>query len=328
MEEKHRLQEQHLDTLVEAWDPAQNPKLKGDPFKTLFVSRLDYETNEEFLNQTFSRYGPIKTVSLVRHALTGTPRGYAFIEFEHERDMRAAFKDADGMKLQGRRIVVDCERGRTVKSWKPRRFGGGLGGTRLGGVHENVTSSGRVNFGNFKEKQIYDRKHGLSDGRDKLLGTHQDQDGQKGSYSDSHRDASSRQDYRDRQDYREHDGDRGRDRTRDRDQDRDRDRDKDRDRDRDKGRDREYRGRDGDQGREYESRRERGQNIGCDRERDRDRNRDRDHGRHRERDRDKEKERTRSSSHRHERAHSYKDRDEPFPKKPRVSASVEDGELV
>jgi U1 small nuclear ribonucleoprotein 70kDa len=322
MEEKHRLQEQRLDTLAGAWDPAQNPNLKGDPFKTLFVSRLDYETNEELLNQTFSRYGPIKTISLVRHVLTGTPRGYAFIEFEHERDMRAAFRDADGMKLQGRRIVVDCERGRTVKNWKPRRFGGGLGGTRLGGVHENVTSSGRVNFGDLREKQIYDREHGLSDGRGKLLGTHQDQDGQKGSYSDSHRDASSRRDYRDRQAYREQDRDRGRDRTRDRD--RDRDQEKDRDRDRDKGRDRDYRGRDGDQGQEYETRRERGQDIGRGRERDR----DREHGRNRERDRDREKERTHSSSHRHERAHSYEDRDEPFPKKPRVSTSVEDGELV
>jgi len=34
-----------------------------------------------------------------------------------------AYKYADGKKIDGKRIVVDVERGRTVKSWKPRRLG-------------------------------------------------------------------------------------------------------------------------------------------------------------------------------------------------------------
>merc|ERR1719510_918245 len=61
---------------------------------------------------------------------TGKPRGYAFVEYEHERDMHSAYKRADGKKLDGRRVLVDVERGRTVKGWLPRRLGGGLGGTR------------------------------------------------------------------------------------------------------------------------------------------------------------------------------------------------------
>lgn len=52
-------------------------------------------------------------------------RGYAFVEFEHERDMRTAYKHAEGMKIDGRRVLVDVERGRTVTDWKPRRLGGG-----------------------------------------------------------------------------------------------------------------------------------------------------------------------------------------------------------
>ena len=35
----------------------------------------------------------------------------------------AAYKHADGKKIDGRRIVVDVERGRTVKTWRPRRLG-------------------------------------------------------------------------------------------------------------------------------------------------------------------------------------------------------------
>ena len=35
----------------------------------------------------------------------------------------AAYKHADGKKLDGRRVLVDVERGRTVKGWRPRRLG-------------------------------------------------------------------------------------------------------------------------------------------------------------------------------------------------------------
>jgi len=35
----------------------------------------------------------------------------------------AAYKHADGKKIDGRRVVVDVERGRTVKGWLPRRLG-------------------------------------------------------------------------------------------------------------------------------------------------------------------------------------------------------------
>lgn len=30
--------------------------------------------------------------------------------------------------MQNKRLLIDVERGRTVKGWKPRRLGGGLGG--------------------------------------------------------------------------------------------------------------------------------------------------------------------------------------------------------
>lgn len=42
----------------------------------------------------------------------------------------AAYKSADGKKIDKRRVIVDVERGRTVKGWRPRRLGGGMGGTR------------------------------------------------------------------------------------------------------------------------------------------------------------------------------------------------------
>ncbi|XP_024538029.1 U1 small nuclear ribonucleoprotein 70 kDa [Selaginella moellendorffii] len=41
-----------------------------------------------------------------------------------------AYKHADGTKIDNRRILVDVERGRTVKDWLPKRLGGGLGNAR------------------------------------------------------------------------------------------------------------------------------------------------------------------------------------------------------
>merc|ERR1711970_1073161 len=92
----------------------------------------------------------------VHNTKNGKPRGYAFIEYEHEKDMHSAYKHADGKKIDGRRVLVDVERGRTVKGWLPRRLGGGLGGTRRGGPDVNVRHSGREDGGG-RERERYDR---------------------------------------------------------------------------------------------------------------------------------------------------------------------------
>ncbi len=102
-----------------------------DPYKTLFVARMSHETTEKKLRREFEAYGPIKSVRVVS-GQDGEPRGYAFIEFEREADLKTAYKRADGKKIDGRRILVDVERSRTVKGFKPRRLGGGIGDSRQG----------------------------------------------------------------------------------------------------------------------------------------------------------------------------------------------------
>jgi len=49
----------------------------------------------------------------------------SFFEFVcyHLHLFPAAYKKADGMKIDGRRVLVDVERARTVKGWLPRRLG-------------------------------------------------------------------------------------------------------------------------------------------------------------------------------------------------------------
>ncbi|EGZ26050.1 hypothetical protein PHYSODRAFT_285141 [Phytophthora sojae] len=132
------------------WDPnAEDPRKTQDAYKTLFVGRISYETTEQQLRHEFEQYGPVKSVRLVEDP-EGKSRGYGFVEYEKEEDMKAAYKYADGKKIDGRRVVVDVERGRTVRDWLPRKFGGGISETRKGGADVNVKYSGREAIGHFQ----------------------------------------------------------------------------------------------------------------------------------------------------------------------------------
>ncbi|KAE8718501.1 U1 small nuclear ribonucleoprotein 70 kDa [Hibiscus syriacus] len=271
------------------YDPNSDPNISGDPYKTLFVARLNYETSESRIKREFESYGPIKRVRLVTGKSTNKPRGYAFIEYMHTRDMKAAYKQADGRKIDGKRVLVDVERGRTVPNWRPRRLGGGLGTTRIGG--EDVTQREQVQSGPSRSEEPRIREDPPGDrerekSRDR--GRERERDREK-SRERSH----DRPRGRDREDRHHKDSER----TRDRDRERERDRGRDRDRARERGRDR---------GRDYERDRER------DRERDTDRdydvgNYDRDRGRSKDRDRDRESDYDRVES-KHERdRHSERD---------------------
>ncbi|XP_065353212.1 U11/U12 small nuclear ribonucleoprotein 35 kDa protein-like [Cloeon dipterum] len=115
-----------------------NPTLKTKPEYTIFVARLNLKTNESDLRRVFSEYGQILDCTLVRDIVTGTSKGYAFIEFRSRYSVDDACRKANKMELDGRTIFVDREIGRTMKGWVPRRLGGGFGGNK---------NSGQLRFG-------------------------------------------------------------------------------------------------------------------------------------------------------------------------------------
>ncbi|KAL6551874.1 U1 small nuclear ribonucleoprotein [Orobanche gracilis] len=52
---------------IEKYDPNNDPNIYGDPYKTLFVARLNYETTESRVKREFEAYGPIKRVGNMTH---------------------------------------------------------------------------------------------------------------------------------------------------------------------------------------------------------------------------------------------------------------------
>ncbi|GBP11416.1 U1 small nuclear ribonucleoprotein 70 kDa [Eumeta japonica] len=266
-----------LEQEIAVWDPTANTRATADAFKTLFVARINYDTSESKLRREFEGYGPIKKISMIFDKESGKPRGYAFIEYEREKDMHckylnvdrrtnedtgrrqdmvvmdiasqkelssyigplrlcfcptAAYKLADGKKIDGKRVLVDVERARTVKGWLPRRLGGGLGGTRRGGADVNVKHSGREDNERERERYRLEQRD-----RDRERDRERDR-GRRRSRSRSRRRSGSRSRRRERErERREEDPERRRRRSRSRSERRRERREKDRpaDRERDRG---------------------------------------------------------------------------------------------
>lgn len=61
--EKEELLAYKIEQGIAMWMPADNPKATLDPYKTLFVARVSYETSESKLRREFERYGPVNKVS-------------------------------------------------------------------------------------------------------------------------------------------------------------------------------------------------------------------------------------------------------------------------
>ncbi|KAJ1604288.1 U1 snrp Snp1p and RRM domain-containing protein [Cryptosporidium canis] len=141
IDKKMRKEQQKLDRIirykcelqnrVQLFDPKEeNPEGKTqDPYNTLFIARLNYDTTEKTLRKELEEFGNLVSLHLVTD-LEGESRGYAFAEFENEESLKQAYRSLNKKVIDGWRILVDVERGRTVENWLPKRLGGGMGKIR------------------------------------------------------------------------------------------------------------------------------------------------------------------------------------------------------
>jgi len=71
--------------------------------RRIYIGKLSQRTRERDIEDTFSKYGKINAVDL--------KRGYAFVEYDDERDADDAIRAMDGNELDGARIVVEASHG-------------------------------------------------------------------------------------------------------------------------------------------------------------------------------------------------------------------------
>lgn len=93
---------------------------------SLFVGRLAFEVTEAQLQLFLEKFAPVVRAVVVKDN-QGKSRGYGFVEFASKNDALKAWEQADGQILAERALIVDWERARTDKTFKPARLGGSLG---------------------------------------------------------------------------------------------------------------------------------------------------------------------------------------------------------
>ncbi|XP_072367841.1 RNA-binding protein 3-like [Scyliorhinus torazame] len=125
----------------------------------LFVGGLNFDTDEQALEDVFSKYGQIAEVRVIKDKDTMTSRGFGFITFENPDDAYDAMEAMNGQSLDGRQIRVDHGK-------KKSGGGGGYGGSRGGGGYGRGRGSGGYGSRQYETRgDGYYRGDGYSRGR-------------------------------------------------------------------------------------------------------------------------------------------------------------------
>ena len=99
----------------------------------IYVGNLASETSEDALNQAFSAFGQVKSVSIVRDGATGESRGFGFVRMEVEEEAQTAIGEMNEKELDGQAIKVEKGRAKTNVVHNRGRQGGRGGPDRGAG---------------------------------------------------------------------------------------------------------------------------------------------------------------------------------------------------
>ena len=87
----------------------------------IYVGNMPFSMSENDLNDMFSQYGDIESVSIITDRETHRPRGFAFVEMTDAEGARKAIETLAGKEVDGRALIVNEARPRENR-------GGGRGG--------------------------------------------------------------------------------------------------------------------------------------------------------------------------------------------------------
>ncbi|XP_067884254.1 cold-inducible RNA-binding protein B-like [Heterodontus francisci] len=154
----------------------------------LFVGGLNFDTDEQSLEEVFSKYGQISEVRVIKDRDRMTSRGFGFITFENPEDASDAMKAMNGKSIDGRQIRV----GPAEKKGGGRGYGGG--GGRGGGYNSRKRGGGGYwdsdRSGGYSSTGRYDAGE-----RDNYSGGYKSQGGYYGGNSGSSYGGHSYRDY-------------------------------------------------------------------------------------------------------------------------------------
>ncbi|XP_055492358.1 uncharacterized protein LOC129697674 [Leucoraja erinacea] len=95
----------------------------------LFVGGLNLDTDEQGLEEQFSKYGQITEVRVIKDRETCVSRGFGFITFDNPEDAKDALQAMNGKQIDGRQIRVGHAEKKSGSRGGYGRGGGGGGGS-------------------------------------------------------------------------------------------------------------------------------------------------------------------------------------------------------
>ncbi|MFA5836961.1 MAG: RNA-binding protein [Bellilinea sp.] len=93
----------------------------------LYVGNLSYNTTEDGLRTLFAQAGTVVAVDVIKDRMTGSSKGFAFVEMSNQAEAENAIRMFNGYSLDSRDLKVNVARP------KEETGHGGFGGPRRGG---------------------------------------------------------------------------------------------------------------------------------------------------------------------------------------------------
>ena len=97
----------------------------------VYVGNLSFDASEESLKELFSQAGEVVSTSIITDKFSGRSKGFGFVEYNTEEEMKAAIEKFNGYSFLGRDLRVNEARppekreGNYRRNSGNRRRGGG-----------------------------------------------------------------------------------------------------------------------------------------------------------------------------------------------------------
>uniref|UniRef100_A0A060TC52 ARAD1D33352p n=1 Tax=Blastobotrys adeninivorans TaxID=409370 RepID=A0A060TC52_BLAAD len=128
-------------------DPRARPRSRSEGLKTIMITNLFYELNEEDLESLFSKVGEVKKVK-IQYDRSGRSEGVAWVTFGDAHSAREAIELYNGKPAAGQRITITIAHG-----YGYERFSGNDFSERLAADRERDRRGTRRNRSSRRESR-------------------------------------------------------------------------------------------------------------------------------------------------------------------------------
>lgn len=73
----------------------------------IYVGGLPFSTNDAQLNDLFSKYGTVKSATVITDKFSGQSRGFGFVEMSTTEETSKAIASLNGTQLESRTLTVN-----------------------------------------------------------------------------------------------------------------------------------------------------------------------------------------------------------------------------